>query len=258
MKGVILAGGYGTRLHPLTSVIGKQLLPVFDKPMIYYPLSTLIHAGAKEILIVSTKKELPNFKDLLGNGDQFGVDIKFIEQVEPKGLADGVKLAEEFVGDDSFWFILGDNLFHGPEFGKRLGFIPQENNGCTIFAYRVKDPSSYGVIKFDLNEQPIEIIEKPEKLISNWAVPGIYHFNNEAFKLAKSVSPSLRGEYEITSILNLYIERGNLSVKKISRGNTWFDLGTSENLLSAANFVQAIQERQGLLIGSPEEASLYQ
>jgi glucose-1-phosphate thymidylyltransferase len=256
VKGIILAGGSGTRLNPLTKVIGKQLLPVYDKPMIYYPLSTLILAGVTEVLVISTPVETDRFRLLLGNGGHLGIKINYKIQSEPKGLAHGIQLGEEFIENEGFWFILGDNLFHGPEFGTRLSENQEEENSSQIFAYRVSDPSQYGVVRFsDEDKKPVEIIEKPEKFISHWAIPGLYYFDHTAVERAKSVKPSIRGELEIVDVLRSYLSEDRLLVKKISRGNAWFDLGTPENLLTGSHFVHLIQTRQGMLVGSPEEAS---
>jgi glucose-1-phosphate thymidylyltransferase len=255
VKGIILAGGEGTRLRPCTLVVGKQLLPVFDKPMIYYPLSTLIHAGVDEVLVVTTPHEVERFKTLLSDGKQFGISISYAVQETPGGIPQGILLAEEFLGGDSFWFILGDNLFHGPEFGARLRDM-RENLGAHIFTYRVKDPSSYGVAVFTANEDEIQsLIEKPQDGISKWAIPGIYFLDSTAVEKAKHLRPSERGELEIIDLLKEYLTDKNLHAHKVSRGNAWFDLGTAENLLKAAIFVEALQSRQGLLVGSPEEAA---
>jgi len=257
MKGVILAGGIGTRLYPITAVTGKQLLPVYDKPMIYYPLSTLIHAGVNEVLIITSPTELEKFKILLKSGSQFGIKIHYHVQLNPRGVAEGVLLAKEFTGPESFWFILGDNLFHGPNFGAQLRSI-NLNLGALAFAYKVSNPQDYGVIEFDRTTQSIKnIFEKPVKSISSWAIPGLYRFDQHAYDLCKELKPSLRGEMEITDLLRKYLDIGALEVVKISRGNAWFDLGTSNSLLHASNFVNLVQERQGLLIGSPEEAAVY-
>jgi len=256
MKGVILAGGSGTRLNPLTTVVGKQLLPVYDKPMIYYPLSTLILAGSSDILIITTPNEIERFQRLLGNGSQFGIDISYQIQVEPKGLAQGVQLAKTFANEESFWFILGDNLFHGPDFGLHLSDLPRVETGAHIFAYRVSDPSQYGVIQFSDTEDEIQrIIEKPEYFVSNWAVPGLYYFDETAFERTETLTPSHRGELEIIDLIETYRTSGQLTAHKVSRGNAWFDLGTPESLLVGGQFVQLIQSRQGLLVGSPEEAA---
>ena len=253
MKGVILAGGLGTRLTPLTNVVCKQLLPVYDKPMIYYPLSTLILAGVTEVLIVSSPNEIQSFEKLLGSGKIFGITIDYLVQDNPIGLANGVGITEEWVSGESFWFILGDNLFHGPDFGRHLSGISDE--GAHIFTALVDDPRSYGVVVFDEN-LPHQLVEKPSKPISNWAIPGIYKFDSNVFKFCKGILPSPRGEYEIIDLLKAYLDEKRLNVTKISRGNAWFDLGTFDQLLKGAQFVQMIQERQGLLVGSPEEASV--
>ncbi len=255
MKGVILAGGEGKRLRPATLVVGKQLLPVFDKPMIYYPLSTLIHAGVNEVLIVTTPHEIERFKALLSDGKQFGIEISYAIQDNPGGVPQGIALADNFLGDENFWFVLGDNLFHGPEFGARLRNM-NSTLGAHIFTYRVNDPSSYGVAVFTSNGETIEkLIEKPQDGISKWAIPGIYYFDSTAVEKAKSLNPSVRGETEIIDLLNGYLKDNLLHARKVSRGNAWFDLGTPENLLRAAIFVEMLQSRQGLLVGSPEEAA---
>jgi glucose-1-phosphate thymidylyltransferase len=255
MKGVILAGGNGTRLAPCTNVIGKQLLPVFDKPMIYYPISTLIHAGVEEILIICKPTEVELFKILLGDGSQFGISVAYKVQVSPAGVAQGLQMADDFVQKESFWFILGDNFFHGPTFGGELRNL-NLNQGASIFAYRVKDPTQYGVITFMTDSDEIsEIEEKPLLNKSPWAIPGLYFFDNTAIKRASECVPSTRGELEIIDVLKSYLAQGKLSAQKISRGNTWLDLGTSESLATATEFVRLIQDRQGLIIGSPEEAA---
>jgi glucose-1-phosphate thymidylyltransferase len=255
MKGIILAGGEGTRLRPCTLVLGKQLLPVYDKPMIYYPLSTLIHAGVDKVLIISTPKETPRFKDLLGDGSKFGISIEYKIQPTPAGIAQGILLAKDFLNEQSFWFILGDNLFHGPDFGAKLVDAPV-TTGARIFAYRVSDPSAYGVAIFDESGETItEIIEKPANHLSGWAIPGLYYFDASAVKRAQEIKPSNRGELEITDVLISYLNDGELHFTKTSRGNAWFDLGTTDSLLAAAFFVQTIQSRQGLIVGSPEEAA---
>ena len=259
MKGVILAGGSGTRLRPITSVVCKQLLPVYDKPMIYYPLSTLIHAGVTEIAVVSSPEEVENFRKLLGTGRQWGISIQYLVQPKPEGLPQGITLAEDFIGNDSFWFILGDNLFHGPNFGPALKTIISENGqSANIFAYRVQNSSPYGVVDFrDGTDEIIGITEKPKGEMPGWAIPGLYFFPNCAVRMSRSLEPSSRGELEIADLLEAFYENSNLSVMKVSRGNAWFDLGTAENLLTGSNFVHAIQSRQGLLIGSPEEATFH-
>lgn len=256
MKGVILAGGSGTRLRPLTTVVGKQLLPVYDKPMIYYPLTTLILAGVTNILLITTPIEISRFRNLLGDGRNFGITIDYEVQDEPKGLAQGVHIAESFINQDPFWFILGDNLFHGPDFGLQLEQLTSSKNGAHIFTYRVSDPSQYGVVRFsDKEDKIIEIIEKPEEYVSNWAIPGLYYFDGTATKRAREIKPSKRGELEITDLLEHYKNSNELTGHKVSRGNAWFDLGTPENLLIGSEFVHLVQSRQGLLVGSPEEAA---
>ena len=256
MKGVILAGGYGTRLHPLTSVIGKQLLPVFDKPMIYYPLSTLIHANVDTVLIICNLEDEEKFKLLLGNGEKFGLKIEYKIQSKPEGLAQGIQIAEKFIHGESFWFILGDNLFHGPDFGAELSKITESISGAHIFAYRVQDPSSYGVVTFNNSGNVESLEEKPLNSSSKWAIPGLYYFDKTAISKSFTIKPSKRGELEIIDILKLYLEEDKLETTKISRGNAWFDLGTPETLLSGSNFVSVIQSRQGLMVGSPEEAAI--
>ena len=255
MKGVILAGGSGTRLRPATLVTGKQLLPVFDKPMIYYPLSTLIHAGCNEILLISTPNEIPKFQELLKKGNHFGLKIQYLVQDSPLGIAQGLKLAENFIAGEDFWFILGDNLFHGPDFGLKLKNL-EYHNGAILFAYHVNNPESYGVAVFNETLSKVtDLVEKPTKFISNWAIPGLYRLDATCFEKFSSITPSARGEYEILDILKKYLEDGQLNTQRISRGNSWFDLGTPKNLLNAAEFVNIIQGRQGLLVGSPEEAA---
>jgi glucose-1-phosphate thymidylyltransferase len=258
LKGVILAGGSGTRLKPLTSVVCKQLLPVYDKPMIYYPLSTLIHAGVTEVLIVSSPDQVKNFRNLLRDGKQYGITIDYKVQLTPAGLPQGITLAEDFLNGESFWFILGDNLFHGPEFGASLHQFALENKqGAGVFAYRVSDVSQYGVVKFSVDGKKVtHIEEKPALSEPGWAIPGLYFFDCKAVDLAKNLPISQRGEYEIIDLIKGYLRVDELRVKPISRGNAWFDLGTAENLLTGSNFVHLIQTRQGLLVGSPEEAAL--
>lgn len=256
MKGVILAGGSGTRLRPLTTVVGKQLLPVYDKPMIYYPLSTLILAEVKELLLITTPVEISRFESLLGDGSAFGVEISYAIQDRPLGPAHGVQLAEEFTSGDSFWFILGDNLFHGQDFGLQLAEVARSDTGAHIFTYRVADPSQYGVIRFsDEGDDILEIVEKPKEYISSWAIPGLYLFDGSAAKRTREIVPSKRGELEIADLLENYRKTGELTAHKVSRGNAWFDLGTPESLLVGSEFVHLVQSRQGMLVGSPEEAA---
>ena len=252
MKGVVLAGGSGTRLHPLTLAVSKQLMPVYDKPMIYYPLSTLISAGINEILIISTPKDVPLFKDLLGDGSQVGCSFQYAIQENPNGLAESFLIAENFIGKDAVALILGDNIFYGTGLSKLL----QENTnpkGGIVYAYHVNDPERYGVVTFDAEQNAISIEEKPAKPKSNFAVPGIYFYDNSVVEKAKKLSPSKRGELEITDINKAYLKEGTLSVRILDRGTAWLDTGTFDSLLQASNFVQVIEERQGLKVGSIEE-----
>ena len=254
MKGILLAGGLGTRLHPLTKVFSKQLLPVYDKPIIYYSLSTLIHAGATEVLVITNPEQLEDYQELLGNGHDFEISIKYAIQSKPRGVAEALLIGKEFVGNENFWLILGDNLFHGPNFGRQLREISNVGN-ATIFAYHVNNPSDFGVIVFENNGIPTEIVEKPAELISNWAIPGLYFLNNESILIAERLEPSKRGELEITDVLANHLKQGNLHVIQISRGNAWFDLGSFDALLRASNFVQMLQTIQGQRIGDPLEAA---
>ena len=254
MKGIILAGGSGTRLHPLTLSISKQLMPVYDKPMIYYPLSTLIYAGIKEILIISTPKDLPLFQDLLGDGAKYGCHFEYAEQDKPNGLAEAFIIGSDFIGKDKVALILGDNIFYGTGLAKLLQ-ANNEPNGGIIYAYRVQDPERYGVVEFDKDGQAISIEEKPEAPKSNFAVPGIYFYDNSVVEIAKKLSPSKRGELEITDINKVYLNQGNLHVSILDRGTAWLDTGTFQSLMQAAQFVEVIEERQGLKIGAIEGAA---
>ena len=254
MKGIILAGGSGTRLHPITLAISKQLMPIYDKPMIYYPLSALMLAGIKDILIISTLHDLPLFERLLGDGKTLGCNFKYAVQEVPNGLAQAFVIGEEFIGDDSVALILGDNIFYGTGFHKAL-LDANNPDGGIVFAYHVQDPQRYGVVEFDKNNKVISIEEKPTKPKSNYAVPGIYFYNNEVVELAKNLKPSLRGEYEITDINKEYLKRGKLKVSELSRGTAWLDTGTFQSLIQAQQFVQVIEERQGLKIGCIEEVA---
>jgi glucose-1-phosphate thymidylyltransferase len=258
MKGIILAGGSGTRLRPMTEVVCKQLLPVYDKPMIYYPLSTLIHAGVNDVLLICSPEELNRFRSLLGQGEKFGIKIDYAVQENPEGLPQGILIGEEFIQNQNFWFILGDNLFHGPDFGTSLKFTARNSHGgATAFAYRVSDVSQYGTVRFSEDSQtPFDLIEKPDSHEFGWAIPGLYHFDSSAVARTKVIKPSARGELEIIDLLQNYLVDDALEINRISRGNAWFDLGTAENLLTGSQFVHLIQSRQGLLVGSPEEASL--
>lgn len=254
-KGIILAGGSGTRLHPLTHSVSKQLMPVYDKPMIYYPISTLMLSGIRDILIITTPRDKESFQQLLGDGEQWGINLSFAEQPSPDGLAQAFLIGETFIGNDNVSLMLGDNIYYGEGLSKKLQYATKQSSGATIFGYYVTDPQRYGVVSFDSTGKVLDIEEKPNKPKSPYAVTGLYYYDNDVIEIAKSVKPSPRGELEITDVNNAYLKSNRLNVELLGRGTAWLDTGTHDSLLDAANFIKLIEERQGLKVCSPEETA---
>ncbi len=255
MKGILLAGGAGSRLHPMTLAASKQLLPVYDKPMVYYPLSTLMLAGIREIMVISTPEDLPQFKRLLGDGNRFGVDFAYAEQPKPEGIAQAFLIARDWIAGTPCALVLGDNIIHGDHLSQMLRQAARGEAGATVFAYQVRDPERYGVVRFDANGRAVDLVEKPTVPASNWAVTGLYFYDRDVSDIARSIRPSARGELEITDLNKVYLNAGTLRVERLSRGCAWLDAGTPDSLLQAATFVQTIQSRTGNLVGCPEEVA---